>query len=203
MTANDSIFVHPAALVETSSVGTGTRVWAFAHVQQGATVGANCNIGDHCFIEAGAVIGDNVTLKNNVCVWQGVRIHEGVFVGPNVAFTNDRFPRSPRLPHVADRYTTTATWLLTTEVDVGCTIGANATILPGIRLGRFAMIGAGAVVTADVPDHVLVTGSPARPQGTVCSCGRPLRTEVPGRAVAVCPHCHATVETGGDSYKDH
>src|SRR4051794_10602280 len=97
-------YVHPAALVESDEIGPGTRVWAFAHVMRGARIGANCNICDHAFVESGASIGNNVTLKNNVCVWMGVTLADDVFVGPNVAFTNDRQPRSPRMPQVGPRY---------------------------------------------------------------------------------------------------
>ena len=102
---------HPAALVETDDIGAGTRVWAFAHVMRGARVGSNCNVGDHAFVEAGAVVGNNVTLKNNVCVWAGVTLEDDVFVGPNATFTNDRYPRSPRMPEAAARYETPERWL--------------------------------------------------------------------------------------------
>src|SRR5688572_28907480 len=107
---------HPTALVESADVGAGTRVWAFSHVMAGARIGSNCNLGDHTFVEAGAVVGDNVTLKNNVCVWAGITLENDVFVGPNVAFTNDRFPRSPRMPQVRERYARPDRWLEPTVV---------------------------------------------------------------------------------------
>jgi acetyltransferase-like isoleucine patch superfamily enzyme len=167
-------FFHPAALVEADDIGAGTRVWAFAHVMRGARIGGRCNIGDHAFVESGAIIGNNVTLKNNVCVWMGVTLEDDVFVGPNATFTNDRHPRSPRMPQVASRYEDSERWLLPTVVERGVSIGANATILPGIRLGRYSMIAAGSVVTSDVPPFALVVGAPARVAGHVCRCGKKL-----------------------------
>src|SRR5579862_6647573 len=98
-----NVFIHPKALVETKNLGSGTRVWAFAHVMAGVRVGKNCNIGDHCFVESGAVIGDNCTVKNGNMLWEGVTLEDGVFVGPNVLFTNDLHPRSPRLPQARER----------------------------------------------------------------------------------------------------
>ena len=181
--------IHSLALVETAAIGGGTRVWAFAHVMAGARVGRDCNIGDHAFIEAGAEIGDRVTLKNNVCVWAGVTLEDDVFVGPNVAFTNDRFPRSPRMNEVGVRYSSPDKWLETTVVGRGASIGANATILPGVRIGRYSMVAAGAVVTADVEPHALVVGAPARQVGHVCRCGRKLSES---RPAVPCGYCGAT-----------
>jgi UDP-2-acetamido-3-amino-2,3-dideoxy-glucuronate N-acetyltransferase len=156
-------FVHPAALCE-AEVGPGTRVWAFAHVMAGASVGADCNICDHVFVEAGAVIGDRVVVKNGVSVWDRVRIEDDVFVGPNVAFTNDRTPRARGLGYLSP--------LVGTDVRRGATIGANATIVCGVEIGEFALVGAGAVVVKDVAPYALVVGNPARVVGTVCRCGR-------------------------------
>ena len=184
-------YFHPKALVESDQIGPGTRVWAFAHVMPAAQIGANCNIGDHAFVESGAVIGDNVTIKNNVCVWLGVNLADDVFVGPNVAFTNDRHPRSPRMPQVRDRYQQIETWMLPTVVEQGVAIGANATILPGVRLGRYAMIAAGAVVTEDVPPFALVVGSPARQIGEMCRCGQRLPGDYRS---ATCTRCQETPE---------
>ncbi len=170
------VYKHHTALVESSDIGAGTRIWAFAHIMAGATVGAHCNICDHCFVEGGAVIGNHVTLKNGVSVWDQVTLEDGVFVGPNATFTNDRRPRSgnPR-------------WeVQKTVVGRGASIGANATILCGIRIGAFAMIGAGAVVTTDVPDHALSYGNPARVQGWVCACSA--RLTFTG-SVATCSQC--------------
>ncbi|HEX3601063.1 MAG TPA: acyltransferase [Lacipirellulaceae bacterium] len=167
-------YFHPAALVETDEIGAGTRVWAFAHVMRGAQVGADCNVGDHAFIEAGACVGNNVTLKNNVCVWVGITLDDDVFVGPNVAFTNDRYPRSPRMREAAARYETPERWLSETFVERGVSIGANATIVPGVRIGRYSMVAAGALVTKDVPPFALMAGAPARVVGYVCRCGQKL-----------------------------
>lgn len=157
----DPIFIHPKALVESSEIGAGTRVWAFAHVMPGGRIGKGCNIGDHSFIESGAIIGDDVTIKNGVSVWDGVEIGDRVFVGPNVAFTNDTRPRSKVYHATAER----------TRLLEGASIGANATILAGITIGRYAMIGAGAVVTKDVQDFELVVGCPARHAGWVNLAG--------------------------------
>src|SRR5215204_67782 len=143
---------HPKALVESTAIGAGTRVWAFAHVLPGARIGRQCNICDHVFIENDVTVGDRVTVKCGVQLWDGVTIEDDVFVGPNATFTNDPFPRSRQRLEQFSR----------TTVRAGASIGANATLLPGIEIGRGAMVGAGAVVTHDVPPGVVVTGNPAR-----------------------------------------
>ena len=148
-----SVYVHPQGLCESRDVGPGTRVWAFAHVLPGASVGADCNICDHVFIENDVLIGDRVTIKSGVQVWDGVRLEDDVFVGPNATFTNDRYPRSKVHPPE----------FLKTIVRRGASIGANATILPGITIGERALVAAGSVVTHDVSARVLVRGNPARP----------------------------------------
>jgi acetyltransferase-like isoleucine patch superfamily enzyme/dTDP-4-dehydrorhamnose 3,5-epimerase-like enzyme len=150
-------FVHEFALCESTAIGPGTRIWAFAHVLPGARVGADCNICDHVFIENDVVLGDRVTVKCGVQLWDGVRLGDDVFVGPNATFTNDPFPRSK---HFLDRYPETV-------VCDGASIGAAAVLLPGIRIGRQAMVGAGAVVTHDVPPNSIVVGNPARIVGYV------------------------------------
>jgi UDP-2-acetamido-3-amino-2,3-dideoxy-glucuronate N-acetyltransferase len=144
--------VHPQAICETANVGPRTRIWAFAHVLPGARIGADCNLCDHTFIENDVTVGDRVTVKCGVQLWDGVRIEDDVFIGPNATFANDRFPRSKRRPET----------FLTTVVKEGASIGANATILPGITIGRGAMVGAGAVVVASVPPYAVVAGNPAR-----------------------------------------
>lgn len=144
---------HPQAIVDEGvEIGAETRVWAFAHVMKGARIGAGCNIGECVYVEGDAVIGDRVTIKNGVQVWDAVRLGDDVFVGPNATFTNDPFPRS-RVP--VERYPETV-------VKDGASIGANATILPGVTIGEGAMVGAGAVVTKDVPPRAVVVGNPAR-----------------------------------------
>lgn len=167
-------YVHPSALCESDCVGEGTRVWAFAHVMDGAVIGENCNIGGHSFVEKGARIGDGVVIKNGVTIWDGVTIEDYVFVGPGVIFTNDRYPRSRHVPEVHSRYARREDWITPTLVRRGASIGANTTILGGIIIGASAMIAAGSLVTRSVPDHRLMAGSPARPVGWVCTCGQRL-----------------------------
>lgn len=169
MSAPD-VLVHPAALVETDDIGVGTRIWAFAHILAGASIGRDCSIGDHCFIEGGARVGHGVTVKNGAMIWDGVTLEDGVFVGPGAVFTNDLRPRSPRGAGTAARYEDSE-WLATTVVRRGASIGARAVILADLEIGAFAMVGAGAVVVGDVPSHALVVGTPARRLGWVCSCG--------------------------------
>lgn len=171
----EGVFVHPNALVESDEVGEGTRIWAFAHVMEGAVVGPGCKIGDHVFIEDGATLGSRVTVKNNSLIWHGVHVGDDVFIGPNVVFTNDM---TPRVRH----QTGPENWI-STEVEAGASIGANATILCGVRLGENCMIGAGSVVTRDVPSHALVVGNPAQQKGWACECGKTLTDELR------CPAC--------------
>jgi UDP-2-acetamido-3-amino-2,3-dideoxy-glucuronate N-acetyltransferase len=161
-----SVFVHEAALCEAEDVGPRTRVWAFAHVMRGARIGADCNVGGHVFVEEGAIVGDRVTVKNGVQLWDRVTIEDDVFLGPGCVFTND--PR-PRVGHRLQRKD-----LVPTRVGRGASVGANATIVCGISIGQFALVGAGAVVTRDVPAHALVVGNPASRVGWVCQCGRTL-----------------------------
>lgn len=148
-------FIHPHGLNESQNVGPGTRIWAFAHVLPGARLGRDCNICDHVFIENDVTLGDEVTVKCGVQLWDGLRIGDKVFIGPNATFTNDPLPRS-RI-HLEAHPTTT--------LEDGCSIGANATILPGLTIGRGAMVGAGAVVTQSVPPFAIVVGNPARITG--------------------------------------
>lgn len=162
-----SVFVHEKALCESEEVGPRTRIWAFAHVMKGARMGADCNIGGHAFIESGARLGDRVTVKNAVLVWDRVTIEDDVFLGPNAVFTNDMRPRSGVFKKEADGF-------LDTLVRKGATVGANATIVCGITLFEYCLVGAGSVVIDDVAPYALVVGSPARRIGWVCACGERL-----------------------------
>jgi len=188
MSEHEDVFVHSSALVESDEVGAGTKVWAFAHIMKGAVVGGYCKIGDHAFIESGAVLGDRVTVKNGCLIWHGVHIGDDVFVGPNVVFTNDMTPRV--------RYQTTADDWLETEVASGASLGANSTILSGIRIGDNALVGAGSVVTRDVADHALVLGNPARQVGWVCECASRLGDDLG------CPTCGRVYERAGDGLSE-
>jgi UDP-2-acetamido-3-amino-2,3-dideoxy-glucuronate N-acetyltransferase len=163
-------YKHPHSLVESENIGDDTRVWAFAHILPGARVGSECNICDHVFIENDVVIGDRVTIKCGVQVWDGLRIEDDAFVGPNATFTNDKFPRSKQYPEKFKE----------TIVRKGASIGANATILSGIVIGKNAMVGAGAVVTKDVPPNAIVVGNPARITGYVA--GPEVKKDVPPAA---------------------
>jgi acetyltransferase-like isoleucine patch superfamily enzyme len=158
-------FAHPKALIDEGvSIGHGTRVWAFAHVLSGAILGEDCNICDHTFIEGGVRIGNRVTIKCGVFLWDGLTLEDDVFIGPGAMFTNDSRPRSKQHLKTYPQ----------TVLKQGCTLGASSTTLPGITIGRWAMVGAGAIVTHDVPDYALVVGSPARWRAWVCRCGEKL-----------------------------
>lgn len=167
-------FVHPDGRCEAKKVGKGTRVWAFAHVLPGAEIGADCNICDGVFVENDVVLGDRVTVKSGVQLWDGVRLEDDVFVGPNATFANDKFPRSREYQQANPQ----------TVVERGASLGANCTVLPGLRVGRHAMIGAGSVVTGDVPAFAIVMGNPARITGYVDTSGR---GTAPPRSVAPPP----------------
>jgi acetyltransferase-like isoleucine patch superfamily enzyme len=145
-------FIHDSADVATKGIGEGTRVWQFVVILKGAEIGKNCNICAHTLIEGDVIIGNNVTVKSGVYIWDGTRIEDDVFLGPNATLTNDLMPRSKQYPDSFSGIT----------LKKGSSIGANATLLPGITIGQRAMVGAGAVVTKDVPDYAVVIGNPAR-----------------------------------------
>lgn len=144
--------IHPLADVQTLSIGEHTTVWQYAVVLKGAIIGRNCNINCHTFIENDVVLGDNVTVKSGVFLWDGISAEDNVFIGPNATFTNDKYPRSKQYPPSFQR----------TNLKKGCSIGANATVLGGVIIGQFSIVGAASVVTKDVPAHALVVGNPAR-----------------------------------------
>ena len=156
----DKVYIHPQAIVDSKNIGKATRIWAFAHVLKGAKIGRNVNIGDHCFIENNVIIGNDVVIKNGNSIWDGIIIEDGAFLGPNVALTNELFPRSG-FPKGLEK----------TLIKRGATIGANASILTGITIGEYCSIGAGSVVTKNVPGHALMYGNPARLKGWMCICG--------------------------------
>ena len=156
--------IHPSAQTKGASIGSGTRIWQFCVILPEAQIGCDCNICAHVLIEGDVVIGSRVTIKSGVQLWDGTRIEDDVFIGPNATFTNDRTPRSRKRRS-----------LLVTRVQRYATIGANATILPGLTIGQAAMVSAGAVVTRDVPEHALMIGNPARRKGWVCLCGETLQ----------------------------
>jgi acetyltransferase-like isoleucine patch superfamily enzyme len=144
--------IHKLADVQTSNIGSDTRVWQFSVILEGAALGENCNICAHTLIEGDVILGSNVTVKSGVFLWDGTRIADNVFIGPNATFTNDLHPRSKRYPETFQGIT----------IKEGASIGANATLLPGITIGKNAMVGAGAVVVKDVPDQAVVVGNPAK-----------------------------------------
>ena len=159
-----NVFVHQNAIVETCSIGEGTKIWAFVHILSGVKIGKNANICDYCFIENRVVIGNNVTIKSGVYLWDDITIEDNVMIGPSATFTNDKYPRNRNANWVRDKVL----------LKKGCTVGGNATILPKIAVGKYALIGAGAVVTKDVPDFALVYGNPATIHGYICMCGKKL-----------------------------
>jgi UDP-2-acetamido-3-amino-2,3-dideoxy-glucuronate N-acetyltransferase len=180
-------FVHETAAVdEPAEIGEGTKIWHYAHVQGGARIGRRCVLGQNVNVGPGVAIGDDVHVQNNVSVYAGVTLEDAVFVGPSAVFTNVRTPRSefPRKDA-----------LVATRVRRGASIGANATVVCGVTIGRYALVGAGAVVTHDVPDHAVVLGNPARPAGWACACG--LRLEEDGEARR-CPGCGRRYRRQGD-----
>jgi acetyltransferase-like isoleucine patch superfamily enzyme len=175
-------FQHPSAIVEENvTIGSGTNIWAFVHILPGAVIGVDCNICDQIFIEGKVRIGNRVTVKSGVSLWDGLVVENDVFIGPNAVFTNDLRPRSQA--HL-EAYPQTL-------LKEGSTLGANCVILPGLTVGRWAMVGAGAVVTHDVPDFGLVVGVPARLRGWVCRCGKKLTS--PAVSCWIC-NCGRTYE---------
>ena len=186
---------HETARIDAgAAIGDGTLVWHFSHVMAGARIGCRCMLGQNVFVAGGAVIGDGGKIQNNVSIYDGVTLEDGVFCGPSAVFTNVVTPRS----HVSRRHA-----FAPTLVRRGATIGANSTLLCGITIGRYAFIGAGAVVTRDVPDYALVVGNPARHTGWACACGvrigsrRGPQTLLPG-AIVTCRACSAGYALGGD-----
>ncbi len=175
MNATD-VRIHPTAEVSPgASIGAGTRIWHQAQVREGAVIGQHCILGKGVYVDFNVRIGDNVKIQNYALVYHGVRIEDGVFIGPQACLSNDRYPRAVTPD---GRLKTDDDWEVgEILVHAGASIGAGAILLPGIEIGRFAMIGAGAVVTRSVPDHGLALGAPARLVGWACRCGRPLEAD--------------------------
>jgi UDP-2-acetamido-3-amino-2,3-dideoxy-glucuronate N-acetyltransferase len=178
MASEGSLFIHPTADVSSKAqIGQGTKVWQHCQIRESAVIGHNCILSKGVYVDAGVHIGNNVKLQNGISVYRGVTLEDGVFCGPHCVFTNDR---NPRAINPDGSLKSPDDWLLSkTLVCTGASIGAHATIVCGITIGRWAMIGAGAVVTRDVPDYGLVYGNPARLYGFVCPCGEKLATGRP------------------------
>lgn len=160
-------FIHPNALVDTQNIGNRSKIWEFTHILSEVKIGENVNINSHCFVESNVIIGNNVTIKCGVYIWDGTIIEDNVFIGPNVTFTNDKYPRSKKNDFENKKIT----------LRKGCSIGAGTTILPGITVGAFAMTGAASLITKDVLPHQLVYGNPAKPHGFICQCGKKWDTQ--------------------------
>ena len=193
----DETYIHPTADVSSEAqVGPGTRIWRQAQVREGAVIGAQCILAKGVYIDRDVQVGNRVKIQNNASLYHGVTLADGVFVGPHACLTNDRFPRAvtPQGQLKGD-----ADWVVDEiRVGYGASIGAAATVLPGVEIGAWALVGAGAVVTATVPAHALVLGCPARLAGVVCRCGRRLTPTFPlADAASVplsCPTCGETSE---------
>jgi len=181
-------YVHESSHVEPDvTIGEDTKIWYFCHVRRGARIGANCNIGQNVFVDYDVTIGNRVKIQNNVSVYHGVTIEDEVFVGPSAVFTNVINPRA---------FIERKEEILKTPVRRGATIGANATIVCGYEIGQYALIGAGAVVTRDVPPYALIVGSPAKRKGWVCRCCTTLKTT---GTTGLCPRCGKTYRIDGES----
>jgi UDP-2-acetamido-3-amino-2,3-dideoxy-glucuronate N-acetyltransferase len=175
--------IHPTALIETGAiVDADTRIWHHAHVRDAARIGYECILGKGVFVDCGVQIGNRVKIQNYACLYHGSIVEDGVFIGPHVILTNDRLPRA--ITPLGELKTDDDWQCEETRICMGASLGAGSVILPGITIGAWAMVGAGAVVTADVPPHGLVLGTPARLVGSVCTCGN-RRTPAEGR----CPKC--------------
>ncbi|MFP4051772.1 MAG: acyltransferase [Thermoplasmata archaeon] len=187
--------VHPKAVVEDDvEIGSGTNIWHFGHVREKAKIGKNCNLGKDVYIDTEVEIGDNVKIQNGVSVYQGVTVGDNVFLGPHMTFTNDVYPRAEGEWDIEETF-----------VKDGVSIGAHATILSGITLGEYCMVGAGAVVTKDVPSHTLVFGNPAVVKGFVCSCGNKLEEsdkhfEDKDKVIFECSECDKEVKIDSEIY---
>ena len=197
MSERTNVRIHATADVAAdATIGAGTSIWNQAQVREGARIGTDCVIGKNVYVDANVVIGDRCKVQNNVSVYHGVTVEDGVFIGPHVCFTNDRLPRAVNRDGSVK---TDDDWEVSPIlVRRGASLGANSTILPGVTIGAWAMVGSGSVVTRDVPDHELVVGNPARRLGSACACGQTLRDTDDGeRFRGACPRCGADFPPGG------
>lgn len=169
----ETYFIHPTAEVQSKNIGEGTYIWQYCIVLKNARIGKNCNLNYNVFVENDVILGDNVTVKSGVQLWDGIRLEDNVFISPNVTFTNDFAPRSKKYP----------TKFLVTIVKSGASIGANCTVIGGITIGKYAMVGAGSVVTKNIPDFTLWYGNPATQKAIICKCGKKLNAKL------VCEEC--------------
>ena len=194
MNTHPDVKIHVSADVsDQAKIGAGTAIWHQAQVRGGASIGPNCILGKGVYVDTGVTIGENVKIQNYVSIYHGVVIEDGVFCGPHCVFTNDKVPRAVNPDGSLKKDDDWA--ISTTLVRQGASIGAGATVVCGVTIGRWAMVGAGAVVTRDVPDHGLVWGNPARLHGFVCRCGGHLTEQQAEemRVIACCPVCGDTV----------
>lgn len=177
----DKYFAHETAVIDPGAeIGDGTQIWHFSHVMGGARIGQRCKLGQNVFVAKGAVLGQNCKIQNNVSIYEGVVLEDDVFCGPSMVFTNVKTPRSGVLRNTSDDY-------LETHVKKGASIGANATIVCGVTIGSYSFVGAGSVVSRDVPDYALVVGVPARVKGWACECG--ITLSFPDTKEATCSEC--------------
>jgi len=196
---NDNVTIHSTAEVSPKAqIGSGTRIWNLVQIREGVIIGANCIIGKDVYVDFDVKIGNNVKIQNSALIYHGVSLEDGVFVGPQVCFTNDRMPRAITLD---GRLKGNDDWVVgPILVKYGASVGASSVILPDVTIGRFSLVGAGAVVTRNVPDHGLVVGNPARLVGYVCHCGR--KMEQKGN-VWHCSVCDWTFEPQEDKNDSH
>ena len=197
---NHRFTVHPTAEVSPKAqIGSGTRIWHFVQIREGAVIGQNCIIGKDVYIDFDVNIGDNVKIQNSALIYHGATLEDGVFIGPQVCLTNDRIPRAI----TSDGHLKGSDdWVVgTILIRYGASVGAGSVILPNVTVGRFGLIGAGAVVTRDVPDHGLVVGNPARLVGYVCHCGRKMKQKGNAWHCTVCNWTFEPQKDKNDSYR--
>ncbi len=194
-------FAHKSAVIEDNvSVGEGSKIWHFAHVRHGTKIGINCVIAKSVFIDFKSEIGDNVKIQNHAIIYHKAMIEDGVFIGPNVCFTNDKIPRAINPDGTPKK---AGDWQVTTiHIGQGASIGAHSVILPGVQIGEFALVGSGSVVTKNVPDFALAFGNPARIRGFVCRCGRKIKEFIETDTVIVgkC-HCGLNIQVDRQSFQ--